>query len=175
MMKITELQQYLGFPAQNIEFDKFLTASGISRRPKFLGSPVERINQIDTGISLVFESKSGFEKFWGPAKEDGEMIFGSMQVFSDHNDSGFSRYQDTLPYDLSFNTTVKEALALFGQPTLNHVSGPNHVFLWYDFQQAGWTFSICFLPGEKGVSFLSLEKAKLRPPRKRKLDFATRV
>lgn len=174
-MKFTELQQYLGLPAQNIEFDKSLTASGISRRPEFRGSPVERINQVDTGISLVFESKSGFERFWGPAKEDGEMIFGSMQLFSEYNDSGFSRYQDTLPYGLSFNSTLKEALALFGQPTFDYESGPNHVYLWFNFQQAGWTFAICFLPAEKGVSFLSLEKAKLRPRRKRKIDFSTRV
>ncbi|MGX9899577.1 hypothetical protein ACW0JT_06155 [Arthrobacter sp. SA17] len=175
LLHVRAEKQYLGFPAQNIEFDKSLTAKGISIRREFRGSPIERIIQFDTGISLVFESKSGFEKFRGPAQEDGEMIFGSLQVFSEYNDSGFSRYRDTLPHGLSFSSALKEARPLFGQAMFDHESGPNHMYLWYNFQQAGWTFAICFLPREKGISFLSLEKAELRPPRTRKMDFSTRI
>ncbi|WP_309107667.1 hypothetical protein [Arthrobacter sp.] len=65
MMKFTELQQYLGMPPQNIDFDKFLPAHNISGRPKFRESPVESIDLPEKGISLVFKESSAFKNTGG--------------------------------------------------------------------------------------------------------------
>lgn len=167
-MEISELMHFFGRPAQSVEFDAFLTAHGISQRPTFKDSPVERINQLEQGISLIFEERLGFEQYWGPAKENGEMIFASLQAYSEDNDSGFERYPHPLPYGLSFDSTLQQAVQIFGEPTVDHPSGDNRVYVWHNFHDKGYTVALCLLPDDKGISFFDLEPAKLRAPRKRR-------
>ena len=91
------------------------------------------------------------------------MIFNEIQVYSEHNGSGFDRYLGDLPFGLTFETTLAQAKSIFDEPATDHQSGPeNWVYVWYDYQ--GFTLGICFLPDDKGISFLSIEEKALRPP-----------
>ena len=161
-LDITEVARFLGLPAQNADFDKYLTAHGISYRPIFEGTPVDRINVVEKGISLLFDMKDVYETAIGTPREDGEMIFRSLQAYGAVNDSGFNKYSGPLPYNLSFETKLEEAINIFGPPTLNHPSGPNRVYLWYGYH--GTTIALCFLPEDKGLSFFSMENDSKEPP-----------
>ncbi|GGC13157.1 hypothetical protein [Pseudoduganella buxea] len=161
-MKINEVVQFFGLPAQNTEFDAYLTAHGISHRPVFKETPVDRISVKEKGISLGFDTDRHYLKFYGPLLDTGDMVLTSVQAYGAVNDSGFSEYPDALPYGLTFRSTLDEAVRIFGEPTLNHPSGPNRVYAWYNHQ--GTTIGLCFLPDNQGISFIDLSKAKMKAP-----------
>jgi len=164
-MKIEDATKFFALPPQNKQFDTYLTSIGINERLVFDENPIERINKYDEGFSLTFDSKLGYEKWWGKAREEGEMIFSSLQVYSEHNDSGFSRYSGELPHGFTFASTLSQAISIMGTPTTDHPSGPeNRVYVWYGYQ--GYTIGICFLPDDAGISFLSIGNVKIRPPKK---------
>jgi len=93
------------------------------------------------------------------------MIFYEVQLYGENNDSGFNEYKGELPYNLSFASTLENAKQIFGEPATNHPSGPeNEVFVWYNV--SGITIGICFLPDQRGISFISIEKAQKNAPKK---------
>lgn len=162
-MIIQDAVKFFGYPPQNAELDKYLTFIGIAARPVFEENPFERVDKPEKGYSLNFRAKHGYERSWGKPREDGEMIFNEIQVYSEHNGSGFDRYLGDLPFGLTFETTLAQAKSIFDEPATDHQSGPeNWVYVWYDYQ--GFTLGICFLPDDKGISFLSIEEKALRPP-----------
>lgn len=165
-MQIAELEQYLGLPPKSPSLDKYLTAHGVAERPVFKETPIELVNIPEKGVSLAFREKLGYERQWGPAREDGDMVFASMQVFNEEGEDGFARFAGDLPMGLRFSTTLKDAIAKFGEATTDHESGDEHVYLWHDAQGSGWTVVLGFFPNNRGISFISLEKAKLKAPRK---------
>ncbi|MDM5182115.1 hypothetical protein PO883_33635 [Massilia sp. DJPM01] len=165
-MKISRLTNFLSFPAQNIDFDKFLIEHEITERPLDKPTPIAWLNRKDLGVSMIFYPVRDYRKWWGLVGEDGEMIFSTLQIYGENNDSGFAGYRDQLPYGLTFASTLQEARAIFGEPTLDHLSGPeNRVYLWYGYQ--GYSIALCFLPENNGISFLSIEKNKKNPPKKK--------
>lgn len=162
-MIIEDAIKFFGYPPFNIELDGYLTSLKIDARPVFDEVPFERINKPEEGYSFIFDEKLGYEKFMGKSREDGEMIFKEIQVYSEHNGSSFDRYLGGLPFGLTFETTLSQAKSIFGEPATDHQSGPeNWVYVWYDYQ--GFTLGICFLPDDKGISFLSIEEKALLPP-----------
>lgn len=162
-MTISEVEQFFGLPAHSREFDSYLSARGMLHRPRYDGTPIDAIRDYKGGITLVFGTSWSYEEHHGPLTEEGDMVFESLQVYSEHNDSGFSRYPGALPYGLTFESTLQEALAIFGKPAVQHPSDLNRVYGWYDY--FGKTVSICFLPEGKGISFFDLERKKKLPPR----------
>lgn len=162
-MIIQDAIKFFGYSPQNTELDRYLTSLGIAARPVFDEMPFESVDKLEEGYSLNFEEKLGYEGFWGKPREDGEMIFNKIQVYSEHNGSGFDRYLGDLPFGLTFETTLVQAKSIFGEPATDHQSGPeNWVYVWYGYQ--GFTLGICFLPENRGISFLSISEKKLRPP-----------
>lgn len=161
-MKIEEVEKFLGLPAQSAEFDEYLTSHGISYRPIYKKKPVDRISVKQDGISLVFDTAILYRRTHGPLREEGEMILSSLQAYGEVNDSGYSQYPESLPYGLSFNSTLKEAVKIFGEPTLDHPSGNDRVYVWYDYR--GDTIGICFLRDDGGISFFDLSRKSNEPP-----------
>lgn len=169
-MKIQDAVRFFGYPSQNTELDKYLTSLDIATRPVFNEMPFERIYKPKEGYSLNFEAKHGYEDTWGKPREDGEMIFNEIQVYREDIDSGIARYIGDLPFGLTFETTLAQAKAVFGDPATDHQSGPeNWVYVWYDYQ--GFTLSICFLPEDRGVMFLNITEKELSPPFKSFEDY----
>jgi hypothetical protein len=166
-MKISELQQYMGLPAQSPDFDRYLSAHKITARPVYNEIPIENISDTAGGLALLFRSKLGYQKIWGPVREEGEMIFTSLQAYSAKQNNGFSTYPHALPYGLHFDTTLAQAIALFGAPDLDHESGDSHVYLWDNWQEQGWSIAVCFLEHDRGIAFIDLEPKRLRPLKKR--------
>lgn len=166
-MKINELQQYMGLPSQSPDFDRYLSAHGITERPVYNETPIDRISHKAGGLSLLFESKLGYKKIWGPAREEGEMIFTSFQVYGPNQGNGFCTYPHALPYGLRFDSTLAHAIALFGTPDLDHESGDDHVYLWDNWQEQGWSIAVCFLDHDRGIAFIDLEPKRLRPLKKK--------
>ncbi|CUI05554.1 hypothetical protein BN2497_5885 [Janthinobacterium sp. CG23_2] len=165
-MKIHQLSLYLSFPAQNTNFDKFLTEHEINERPLDKPTPIACLTRKDLGVSMIFYPVRDYKKWWGSVGEEGKMIFSTLQIYGEDNDSGFSGYLEELLYGLTFASTFQEARAIFGEQTLDHLSGPeNRVYLWYGFQ--GYSIALCSLPENKGISFLSIEKSKKNPPKKK--------
>lgn len=167
-MNIEDLTKFLGLPAQSREFDQYLTAHGISHRPEFKETPVDDINIKSSGLSLVFDSANIYEKMYGPLKEQGSMIFSSLQVYSAAKDSGFQQYDGPLPYGLSFESTPKEAVVIFGAPTIKYTFSEEPSYVWYDYK--GDTIGITFLGEDKGISWLELSKAEKEPPEQMDFD-----
>lgn len=161
-MKIEELTSFFGLPPENKDFDNYLTTHGILDRPRFTSSPVESVNWKDGGLSLVFRTLNGYQKSWGEAREQGVFIFFSLQAYGAENDSGFSPFQGKLPFNLTFETTFKEAKEIFGEPTVDFSSGESHIYVWYGYH--GDTISLCFLPNNKGISFFDIAKDMKEPP-----------
>ncbi len=161
-MKINDVVQFFGLPAQNIEFDAYLTAHGISRRPVFKETPVDRISVKENGISLGFDTDRHYIKFYGPLRDTGDMVLTSVQAYGPVNDSGFSAYPDALPLGLTFSLTLDDAVRILGEPTLNHPSGPNRLYAWYNHE--GTTIGLCFLTENQGISFIDLSKVKIKAP-----------
>lgn len=161
-MKINELIQFFGLPPESKNFDTYLSNNGILDRPKFTSSPVESIDWEEGGLSLVFETMNGYQESWGKAREPGVFIFSSLQAYGADNDSGFRSFQGELPFNLTFNTTLAAARKIFGDPTVNHKSGQNHIYVWYGYHKN--TISLCFLPDNKGISFFDIAKDMLEPP-----------
>jgi hypothetical protein len=79
-MKISELQQYMGLPAQSPDFDRYLSAHKITARPVYNEIPIEDISDTAGGLVLLFRSKLDYQKIWGPVREEGEMIFTSLSL-----------------------------------------------------------------------------------------------
>lgn len=161
-MKIHELIEFFGLPPENKEFDNYLSSNGIFERPRFTSSPVESINWESGGLSLLFETINGYQESWGKAREQGVFIFSNIQAYGSENDSEFSPFQGQLPFNLTFHTTLTEAKKIFGEPTVDHTSGPNHVYVWYGYH--GDTISLCFLPNDRGISFIDIAKDMKEPP-----------
>ncbi|QBE61741.1 hypothetical protein [Pseudoduganella lutea] len=161
-MTIDKITKFLGLPAQNIEFDKYLATHGISHRPVFRETPVDRISLESSGLSLVFDTAGLYEEMYGPLSEKGSMIFSELQIYGAVNDSGFEQYPGPLPYGLSFKSTSAEAINIFGSPTVSHTYGEQRSLVWYDYD--GNTIGITFLQEDQGISWLGLSKAAKKPP-----------
>ncbi|MFB9240636.1 hypothetical protein IV454_25735 [Massilia antarctica] len=154
-MQILEVAKFFGFPPQSKDFDKFLSTHNIAERPVFIETPIERIVRKNEGMVLLFETDDFYTETYGPVHDDGDMIFSKIQVYCENHDTGFSRYSGTLPFGLRFESTLLEAIAIFGEPSNNHRSGPlNHAYSWANVQ--GYRVGMCFLPEGKSVSFFSL-------------------
>lgn len=164
-MLIADAISFFGLPPRSKALDDYLTKIGISERPSYREIPTENITKKDEGFSFVFESELGYKEYWGEPREPGDLIFCSLQVFGDQYGEDFSGYDGPLPYGLTFKSTLEQVKAKFGEPTTDHQSGPeNWVYVWYN--QEGFTVGICFLPENKGVAFLSLERDQKSPPQK---------
>ncbi len=161
-MNFMDLVKFLGLPAQNKDFDLYLTKYGSSYRPVFKETPVDRINFEEKGISLIFDMAESYREMYGPLSEEGSMIFSTVQAYGENNDSGFVEYGNQLPYGLSFKSTLEDATKIFGKPTVDHPSGEGRSYVWYDY--VGNTIGISFLPANKGISFFDLSKKANQPP-----------
>ena len=161
-MKINEVSKFFGLPTNNVEFDKLLTSYGIKQRPKYKQNPFEKIRCPQEGWSLELVPQLGYEKWWGPARENGELIFMAIRVYGAHNDDDYAPYAGELPHGLTFATTLQEAKAILGTPTLNHESDENTVYMWYNFN--GYSFWLCYLPSEKEIAFMTIKPKKIKPP-----------
>lgn len=162
-MIIQDAIKFFGYPPQNAGLDRYLTLLGIAVRPVFDEIPFETVSKLEEGYSLNFEEKHGYDNFIGKPRDDGEMIFNKIRVYSEKNSDGYARYFGELPFGLTLETTLAQAKSIFGEPATDHQSGPeNWVYVWYDYQ--GFTLGICFLPDDKGISFLSIEEKALLPP-----------
>ncbi|MFB9240637.1 hypothetical protein IV454_25740 [Massilia antarctica] len=154
-MEIFDVAKFFGFPPQSEDFDKFLAAHDIVERPVFAETPMEDITREKEGIVLWFHTDRFYKETYGPAHEGGDMVLTQIQVYSENNGSGLSRYLGGLPFGLRFESTLSEAIAMFGEPSNNHKSGPlNHAYSWANVQ--GYRVALCFLPEGKSVSFFSL-------------------
>lgn len=161
-MNILDVIRFLGLPSQSEQFDLYLTSHGLSYRPVFNETPVDRINVMDEGISLMFDTAELYRDMYGPLREEGSMIFAGVQAYGEDNDSGFAQYPGALPYGLSFKSTLADATKIFGQPTFDHPSGKSRCYVWYDYQDN--TIGISFLPNDLGISFFDLSKKANEPP-----------
>jgi hypothetical protein len=162
-MKIADVIKFFGYPSQSKEFNEYLNSFEILERPMFIENPTERINKNELGVSLIFRAKNGYIENWGPPKEGGEMIFFEIQVYSENNDSDFKEFAGGLPFNLTFQSTLNDVTTALGPSTVNHPSGPdNRVHVWYDIK--GNSYGVCFLPKDRGISFVSIKKAALRAP-----------
>ena len=93
------------------------------------------------------------------------MIFFEMRLYSSNNTSGYKEYKGELPYNLSFSSTLDSTKKILGEPYMSQPSGPeNEVYTWYNL--SGITIDICFLSNDKGISFISIEKAQKNAPKK---------
>ncbi|APF87772.1 hypothetical protein ACQCP0_05705 [Ralstonia pseudosolanacearum] len=163
-MKIYEAIKFFGLPPSSKLLGEYLNSIGISERPSYQEVPVERINKSEEGFSLVFEAELGYRDSWGQPRESGDLIFCSLQVYSGQLGDGFAKYAEPLPFGLTFESTLSQAESLFGGATTDYESGGEHVYVWYN--RDGFTISISFLPGDKGISFFDIEGAQKKAPKK---------
>ncbi|MHA6863333.1 hypothetical protein [Ralstonia pseudosolanacearum] len=164
-MLILDAIQYLGQPPESKGLDAYLKSIGLEERPVYREVPVEDITRYDDGFSLIFSSRTSYEKWWEAPTEPGDLIFSSLQVYSARYGEDFSEYTGPLPYGLTFDTTPDQAKLIFGEPTTDNPSGPeNRTYAWYN--HGGYTVSVCFLPDNKGIGFVFIERAKKKPPKK---------
>mmetsp|Transcript_841 Transcript_841/g.2574 ORF Transcript_841/g.2574 Transcript_841/m.2574 type:complete len:150 (+) Transcript_841:151-600(+) len=73
------------------------------------------------GIQLCFEQHSS------------SVILSAVHFFNEGQD-GFSKYQDTLPHELSFDLTNVDVVKRFGEP---EGKGGHHVPVWLSYEQKG--------------------------------------
>lgn len=161
-MKIFEITKFFGFPSQNEDFDKFLSANHIVERPIFKESPIEVITVEKEGLGLSFETADYYRETYGPepVNENGDMVLAKIQVNSDYYAGKVSRYAGNLPFGLKFENSLTEAMAILGEPRNSHRSGPvNHMYYWNNFQ--GYQVSLNFLPEGKKIAFLSLSPKEI--------------
>ncbi|NIA00580.1 hypothetical protein [Massilia sp. CCM 8734] len=161
-MQIFDAAKFFGYSPKNEKFDRFLSDHYIVERPVFNETPIERITQKNEGISLIFETSSFFKETYGldAYAKEGDMIFSKIQVYSENRDTRFSRYAGALPFGLTLESTLKETVAILGEPSNSHRSGPlNHAYSWDNIQ--GYRVGVCFLPEGKSVSFFSLSLKEL--------------
>ncbi|CAJ0780726.1 hypothetical protein LMG18090_01228 [Ralstonia mannitolilytica] len=164
-MLISDAIQFLGLPPESKKLDAYLTSVGLKERPVYREVPVEDITRYEEGFSLIFSSRTSYEKWWEEPTEPGDLIFSSVQVYSARYGGDFSEYTGPLPAGLTFDTTPDQAKSMLGEPTTDSPSGPeNRTYLWYN--RDGYTISVCFLPDNKGVGFVFVERAKKKPPKK---------
>lgn len=157
--------KYFGLPLESKGLDAYLTSIGLETRPVYREVPVEDITRYDQGFSLIFSSRTSYEKWWSPPTEPGDLIFSSLQLYSARYGGEFSEYTGPLPCGLTFDTTLEQAKSIFGEPTAENASGPkNRTCVWYNHE--GNTISVCFMPDSKGVGFIFVERAKRKPPKK---------
>ena len=137
-MRAQELIGFFGLPAQNMHFDKFLTENGISERPVFddeTGNPFERISLENLGLSLKFMRPGAYGEQYGGVREDGEMIFSSIFIYT-LPEEGFSAYSGGVLPDLATSITQQEAMSRFGPASRVRDEGdrfgrPNNIeFTW---------------------------------------------
>ncbi|NIA00578.1 hypothetical protein [Massilia sp. CCM 8734] len=159
-MKIFELTKFFGFPSQNEDFDKFLSANHIVERPIFNETPIEVITVEKEGIGLMFQTADYYRETYGPVDENSDMVLTTVQVNSDYYAGKFSRYTGDLPFGIKFENTLTEAIAILGEPRNSHRSGPvNHMHNWNNFQ--GYQISLNFLPEGKKIAFLLLSPKEI--------------
>ncbi|NHZ65887.1 hypothetical protein [Massilia genomosp. 1] len=161
-MKIFEIAKFFGFPSQNEDFDKFLSANHIVKRPIFKENPIEVITVEKEGIGLLFEMADYYRETYGPGpvNENGDMVLATIQVNSDYYAGKPFRYADNLPFGLKFENSLTEAIAILGEPRNSHRSGPvNHTYNWNNFQ--GYQISLNFLPEGKKIAWLSLSPQEI--------------
>jgi len=165
-MRITDIVKFFGCSPQNKELDAYLTSIGIIERPEFEENPAEDISLKSEGYTLSFRAQRGYERNWGLAQDNlGSMIFNEVRVYSSNNDSGYKEYKGDLPYKLSFSSTLDSAKKILGEPYMSQPFGTeDKVYTWYNL--SGITIDICFLSNDKGISFISIEKAQKNAPKK---------
>lgn len=153
-MQILEVAEFFGFSPRNEKFDKFLSLNDISERPVFNETPMVDISK--EGLVLWFHTDRFYKDAHGPVHDsDGDMVLSKIQAYSENNGSGLPRYMGILPFGLTFENTLTEAVTKLGEPSNNHRSGPhNHVYSWANIQ--GYRVALCFIPQGKSVSFFSL-------------------
>lgn len=123
-MKILEAARFFGLPAQNTEFDKFLTGAGIADRPVYDNeTPVEFLSNDDEGFSFEFIDASIYEEFTGPVREKGDLIFHKIEVSSEKYTGRLAGYVGELPLGIKFQTTLQEAIAILGPPSRSQSAG----------------------------------------------------
>ena len=118
-MKVEDLVNFFGLPAQNKEFDKFLTANGISERPIFdvdTENPTERISVPSQGLSLEVVRPASYRQRYGAIREDGEMIFAKIFGYVTAEDD-FSAYAGQVLPNVSTTIELGDALRRFGTPS----------------------------------------------------------
>ena len=163
-MLISDAIQFLGLPPSSKILSDYLNSIGISERPSYREIPVERINRVAEGFSLVFEGEAGYKASWGEPREPGDLIFCSLQIYSGNPGDGFERYDGPMPFGLTFNSTLSQVESLLGEPAADYESGGEHVYVWYNHD--GFIISISFLPENMGFSVLDIEGAQKNAPKK---------
>jgi hypothetical protein len=153
--------KFLGFPHEIKEFDQYLTSIGISERPDWKISPMATCRNVEDGFSFLFGSKTTYEKYFGAAEAGGNMIFEGFSMYSLKNLDGMKGYSQLLPFGLSFGMKLEEIQALLGKQNKEQPSGASNItYSWFNHKKMA--ISVCFLPDNKGISHVLVEKAQLR-------------
>jgi hypothetical protein len=70
-------------------------------------------------------------------------------------------YSQVLPFGLNFGMRLEEIQLLLGNQNMEQPSGAgNTTYSWFNYKKMA--ISVCFLPEEKGVSHVLVEKTQLR-------------